>query len=411
MKHYAKKLITLMIAMMLAFTMVTPATAQAATQKYTISVKKKTVKKKKTIKVGTKMKLTVKNGKKKLNPKKVKFKSSNKKVATVSKKGVIAAKKAGKTTITIKYKKKSAKITLTIKKTTKKAKKTINLNDISKNNNEHNQTEANKDSVIIDGITFNIQTENLTNIGGIDELLGTQLNGVVTISTDKNINTNEIKTVINNDNNQFLGDNTKFNQQAYNDTTVRKSHTYVTPSWSNRNAVVSYNYYDKKIEILAVPGIKTGNFPVAIYYNNKLIRSFNFYVVSAHKEEVALANRIKQIQNNAWENTPGLSVPEKMQAVDDYCYGHFTYEAPDWFDCKDGAEVLRYTALDLNLESWYTFTYFVTDMGVPGTLEDGSYGIDLYRQYDLNCAVPNGHTAIAYIYDGNIYHIGTEGHD
>ena len=45
MKYYTKKLVTLILLLMLAFTMVTPATTQAATQKYTISVKKKTVKK------------------------------------------------------------------------------------------------------------------------------------------------------------------------------------------------------------------------------------------------------------------------------------------------------------------------------------------------------------------------------
>lgn len=51
---------------------------------------------------------------------KVTFKTSNKKVATVSKSGKITAKKAGKATITVKAGKKSVKITVTVKNSKKK---------------------------------------------------------------------------------------------------------------------------------------------------------------------------------------------------------------------------------------------------------------------------------------------------
>lgn len=61
-----------------------------------------------TLKVGSKLKLKVKNTKKKVT-----WKSSKKKVATVSKKGVVTAKKTGKTTITAKVGKK--KLTCKIK--------------------------------------------------------------------------------------------------------------------------------------------------------------------------------------------------------------------------------------------------------------------------------------------------------
>ena len=45
-----------------------------------------------------------------------KFKSTKKKIATVSKKGKVKAKKKGKATITVKCGKKSAKLKLTVKK-------------------------------------------------------------------------------------------------------------------------------------------------------------------------------------------------------------------------------------------------------------------------------------------------------
>ena len=55
---------------------------------------------------------------KKVNNKKVKWKSSNKKVAAVSKKGVIRAKKKGKAKITAKYKKNTLVIKVTVKENT-----------------------------------------------------------------------------------------------------------------------------------------------------------------------------------------------------------------------------------------------------------------------------------------------------
>lgn len=60
---------------------------------------------KKTLTVGKKVKIKVKTVKPKKASKSVKYKSSNKKIATVSSKGVVTAKKAGKTTITVTSKK------------------------------------------------------------------------------------------------------------------------------------------------------------------------------------------------------------------------------------------------------------------------------------------------------------------
>lgn len=84
--------------------------------------KMKLSKKKLTLQIGEKKKLTVKNKKGKL-----KWKTGKKKVATVSKKGVVKAKKKGKTTITaqITYKKKKTKLKCKVtvvkkKKSTKK---------------------------------------------------------------------------------------------------------------------------------------------------------------------------------------------------------------------------------------------------------------------------------------------------
>lgn len=83
--------------------------------------KMKLSKKKLTLKAGQSKKLTIKNKKGKVT-----WKSSKKKIAKVSKKGVVKALKAGKTVITatIKYKKKTTKLKCKVTVTKKKAKKT-----------------------------------------------------------------------------------------------------------------------------------------------------------------------------------------------------------------------------------------------------------------------------------------------
>ena len=73
-------------------------------QAKTLNVKltKKTAKQ--TMNAGTKLTIKAKFGKKAISYKKIKFSTSKKAVATVSKKGVISAKKPGKAVITLKYK-------------------------------------------------------------------------------------------------------------------------------------------------------------------------------------------------------------------------------------------------------------------------------------------------------------------
>ena len=76
-----------------------------------------------TLKVSDGAQLTVKYGGKSVSAAKATYSSSNKKVATVSKKGYVTAKKEGKATITVKYSGKSKKITVTVtKKTTSSSK-------------------------------------------------------------------------------------------------------------------------------------------------------------------------------------------------------------------------------------------------------------------------------------------------
>lgn len=101
-----KRVLALVLTLVLAITLITPTSVSAAK-------KVKLNKTKATIYVGKSTTLKLKN-----NKKKVKWSSSNKKVATVSKKGKVKGKKAGKATITAKVGKKKYKCKVIVKKKT-----------------------------------------------------------------------------------------------------------------------------------------------------------------------------------------------------------------------------------------------------------------------------------------------------
>lgn len=103
MKKIITKLITTITIMAVAFTMVMPATTQAATK---VKLNRTNV----TINVNQSYQLKVKG-----TARKVTWKSSNRKVAVVSRSGKVTGKKSGKAVITAKVNKKSYKCRVTVK--------------------------------------------------------------------------------------------------------------------------------------------------------------------------------------------------------------------------------------------------------------------------------------------------------
>ena len=120
MKNIMKTIVTIMV-MAMVITGFTP-TVAGAKGKTSITVVNKTtgkkMSKKNTLKVGQKLQLKVKSGKKDVT-KKAKYKASNKNVK-VSKSGKITAKKAGSCKVTIKYGKKSKNVIFAVKANTSK---------------------------------------------------------------------------------------------------------------------------------------------------------------------------------------------------------------------------------------------------------------------------------------------------
>lgn len=116
MRQTTKKVVSMALVSALALTSALggSTTSEAAAKTKKIVMNKKKV----TLKVGKTFKLKVKKVTPKKASKAVTYKTNKKKIATVSKKGVIKGKKAGKATITVtskKNKKAKAKVTVTVK--------------------------------------------------------------------------------------------------------------------------------------------------------------------------------------------------------------------------------------------------------------------------------------------------------
>ena len=123
-----KKTLAIILTLFLSITLI-PTTGVSAAQKAKLN------KTKATIYVGKTITLKLKN-----NKDKVKWSSSNKKVATVSSKGKVKGKKAGKITITAKVGKKKYKCRITVKK------KVIQSNNNNQNNDYENNSGGSNNS-------------------------------------------------------------------------------------------------------------------------------------------------------------------------------------------------------------------------------------------------------------------------
>ena len=94
-------------------------TSTSVTKKVSVKLTVPETPYKTSVRLGNKIKLTVLLGPAKLKVSKCKFKSLNKKIATVTKKGVIKPKKKGTAAITVKYKNRMTTITVKVKKAKK----------------------------------------------------------------------------------------------------------------------------------------------------------------------------------------------------------------------------------------------------------------------------------------------------
>ncbi len=151
-----KKTAALALACALSFSLISVQPAQAAA-KIKMSAKKAS------LAVGQKKQLKLKKGKKAI-VKGVKWSSSKKKVATVTKKGKVTAKKAGTTVIKAKYKKKTYKCKVTVKAATTNNTTNNSNSNSSSNNNSSNNNSSNNNSSSNSSSSGSTTTEEDTNV-------------------------------------------------------------------------------------------------------------------------------------------------------------------------------------------------------------------------------------------------------
>ena len=161
----AKKTLAIILSLFLSIALI-PTTGISAAQKAKLN------KTKATIYVGKTVTLKLKN-----NKNKVKWTSTNREVATVSRKGKVKGKNAGKVTITAKVGKKKYKCKVTVKN------KKVNNNSISNDNNTNNNNTNNT----------NNSTNNNTNNSATDNRI--KVYGISLDTYEKNIYSDESFTI------------------------------------------------------------------------------------------------------------------------------------------------------------------------------------------------------------------------
>lgn len=188
-----KKVLILVFTLVLSISMIPTINVSAAK-------KVKLNKTKATIYVGKTVTLKLKN-----NKKKVKWSSSNKKVATVSSKGKVKAKRVGKVTITAKVGKKRWDCKITVKKKKVSTKNNNNTNNNSNNNGYSNKDENNKEEgatnkqPTLEDLVNYINTNGLTDRNGYKYIYDTASGSILRLTQVKVISNNILEFYNDND--------------------------------------------------------------------------------------------------------------------------------------------------------------------------------------------------------------------
>lgn len=154
-------------------------------------------------------------------------------------------------------------------------------------------------------------------------------------------------------------------------------------------------YLQYRVEIYSQ--LKTGSFPISVYYKNTLIRTCTVTITSTYDEVVKYRTWMDELEKKAWSTT--MTTEEKLQAIKKYIYDNYSYTT-DGYWCNNGAMALLYVARDLGLNARYRF------VGPNYDYEKG-YG-DVY--YHFGSAFCGGHvcTVITINREEKIYE--TQGH-
>lgn len=270
---------------------------------------------------------------------KVTWKSDNKRIATVNQKGIVLAKKVGRTTIRAKHKKKLYKCKITVVKINKQKKSPATNNSSPSNNKSNssdmsnNSSELNNDSLAKNNVTNNT---NMTN-NSTDSLkndANKANNDSSKIKEDDNNNTNS-DTVDNNDesrNNVFVKNEVKIIPDDSKDTksTMKEIHNTIVDFYSSKdedgNDFMNF--------------IVSNDSPLYQYIQNGLYKNGDIIYIEPNKYFIAglsvkYISHDDQYQEGMSYNVDNYEVIHTMKAsLNDMYSGNMNIES-DTFDQND----------------------------------------------------------------------------
>lgn len=245
--------------------------------------------------------------------------------------------------------------------------------------------------VTVQGVTFDMKYfPKMITVGDSMECLS--------IIPESEIDPGDITYTIQNGNAQMLCSPDTPN--VYSSSDEQYKYNYYVSDWKNMMAYidVSYDpgmYLKYRVEIYNQ--LKTGTFPVSVYYKNTLIRTCKVIVVSVDQRMLEYREWMDDLEKKAW--TSDMSVEDKLLAVKDYIYNNYTYTT-DGYMCNDGAKALLYAARDLGLNARYRFV---------GRNYDYQKGLgDVY--YHFGSAFCGGHVCTIVTIGDKQFYIETQGH-
>ncbi len=251
-----------------------------------------------------------------------------------------------------------------------------------------------ENEITVNGVTFDLNDfpKELT--------VGTS-RGCLCVVPQSTINPGDITYVVANGKAEKLCDYTTAN--LHENYTQEYTTQYYVSDWSNMTAFVETSYQPDmylKYRVEIYPELKTGSFPVSVYYQGQLLRTSTVTVTGTSDNAKSWRADIDEMEANAWTN--GMSTQEKLSAITSYVFNNYSYTT-DGATCNVGAAAVLFAARDLGLQARYRFVGQSYDYS--GSAK--GYGDEYYH---LGMAFCSGHVCTVVTINGKDTIYEAQGH-
>lgn len=167
---------------------------------------------------------------------------------------------------------------------------------------------------------------------------------------------------------------------------------YYVSDWDHMIAYIktSYEkgmYLENRVEIYCQ--MKTGSFPVSVYYKGHFIRTCMVTVKSVNQDMLKLRTEISSMEEKAW-TSPDMTRKEKLDSMKKYIEDNYKYNE---YNPNLGARAILYAARDLGLKAHYRFE-------TRSHIYEKGYADEYYHN---GCAFAGGSVCTVVTIDGKEY--------